>query len=325
MDFRTIVEPKKSNHAINHESLILMMGSCFAENIGEKLLELKFSADVNPFGVLFNPVSVAKSLERLNENKLYAENELFYHNDCWHSFTHHSRFSMPNKTECLELINNRLINASKVLKNANFLVLTFGTAYIFYKIEDGEPVANCHKLPAKKFNRKLLDVDSIVSVYKKLFDALKENNPKLKIILTVSPVRHLGDGVHENQISKSVLLLAVNELCKSGYAEYFPAYEIVLDDLRDYRFYKTDMAHPSDEAVNYIFEKFGKTYFSEETKKLNVEIESINNAFNHRPINDQSELHKQFCQQTINRIQLLLKRFPFLNFSIELNYFQKFV
>ncbi len=325
MDFRTIIEPAKSLHSLTHKSGILMMGSCFTENIGEKLQNLKFQIDVNPFGALFNPISVAKGLERIFDGKPFEENELFNYNDCWHSFSHHSRFSMPNKTDCLKRINERFTYTSEKIKNTDCLILTFGTAFTFYKIEDNEPVSNCHKLPAKNFNRKLLDVESIVAVYKKLFENLKKSNSNLKIILTISPVRHLSNGAHENQISKSILLLAVNELCQLGYAEYFPAYEIVLDDLRDYRFYKPDMMHPSEEAVSYIFEKFSESYFTEETKQLNSEIESILNVCNHKPFNSKSESFKKFCQQTLEKISSLHKCSPYLDFTHEIKYLKHFV
>lgn len=325
MNFRTIVEPPKSLHNLTHESGILMVGSCFTENIGEKLKGLKFKSDVNPFGVLFNPVSVAKCIERLLEGRTFEENELFFYNDCWHSFSHHSRFSMPDKTECLKHINNSLLFSSETIRQADYLIITFGTAFTFYKVDDNESVSNCYKLPAKNFNRKLLDVDSIVEAYKKLFDDLKDYNPKIKIILTVSPVRHLNNGAHENQISKSILLLAVNELCQLGYAEYFPAYEIVLDDLRDYRFHASDLAHPSSEAIDYIFEKFGNVYFSQETLKLNSEIESIRSACNHKPFNSKSESFKKFCQQTLEKISSLQQISPYLNFSLEIKYLKHFV
>ena len=325
MNFRTVVEPGKSNFQISHHSSALMMGSCFSENIGHKLAGLKFQVDLNPFGVLFNPLSIAKSLERLLAGNIFAGDELFFYNDSWHSFMHHSRFSSPDKNLCLQQINERITNSSEGIEKLDFLIITFGTVWTFFNINDGEPVSNCHKLPARNFERRLLEIPTIVETYKHLFLKLKEKNSGLKIILTVSPVRHLGDGAHENQVSKSILLLAVHELCKLQNTEYFPAYEIMLDDLRDYRFYKSDLAHPSDEAVEYIFEKFSNAYFSNETLKLNNEIESIIAASKHRPVNCNSGSFQQFKKNTLEKISLLRKPYPMLDFSEEINLFNNFV
>jgi hypothetical protein len=325
MNFRTIVEPKKSEIKISHRSQVLIMGSCFTENIGQKLQELKFNINVNPFGVLFNPLSVAKSLERLLSGKLFRENELFYNNDCWHSFLHHSKYSSPVKDLCLKQINEQFTFSSNFIRKLDVLILTFGTAWTYYNINNGEPVSNCHKLPSSNFEKKLLTVFDIVEVYKQIFSKLLEQNPGLKIILTISPVRHLGDGAHENQISKSILHLAVHELCNLGVAEYFPAYEIVMDDLRDYRFYNADMAHPSKEAIDYIFEKFANSYFALETLNLTLEIEKIITASSHRPINANSDSYKKFAQNTLDKISNLLSNFPYLDFSKEIKTFNHFV
>ncbi len=324
MNFRTIVEPKKSEIQISHRSQLLMMGSCFTENIGQKLQALKFNINVNPFGVLFNPLSVAKSLERLLSGELFTENELFYHNDSWHSFMHHSKYSSSDKDLCLKQINEQFTFSSNFIRKLDVLILTFGTAWTYYNSNNGEPVSNCHKLPSSNFEKKLLTVIDIVEVYKQIFSKLLEQNPGLKIVLTVSPVRHLGDGAHENQISKSILHLAVQELCNLGFAEYFPAYEIVMDDLRDYRFYNADMAHPSNEAIEYIFEKFSNTYFSNETVKLNAEIENIVTATKHKPINPQTESYQKFRKNTLDKISSIQNQYPVLDFSDEIKLFNKF-
>ncbi len=321
--FRTIVEPAKGNFSISHITPVMLMGSCFAENIGDELKNLKFNIDINPFGVLFNPVSICRSLERLIEVKEFKEDELFYYNENWHSFMHHSRFSFPDKNKCLQEINIRLENSFEFIRKAYFLILTFGTSWVFYNVQNDQPVSNCHKMPASNFSRRLLDVNSIVKSYESLFKSLRRLNKNLNIILTVSPARHLRDGAEENQLSKSILLLAVHELCNKGYASYFPAYEIVLDDFRDYRFYDADMVHPSRQAIEYIFEKFSNSWLNDDTKKLNNEIKDIQKAFAHRPINPNSESFKSFSKQILEKISTLEKPYPYLDFVEERKYFEK--
>jgi hypothetical protein len=310
MNFRTVVEPKIGDFAISHSTPIMLLGSCFVENIGIALQSLKFNVDLNPFGVIYNPVSISRSIQRMIDYKAFTEDELFYHNEKWNSFMHHSRFSEIDKRVCLDKINERLRSSSEFLKSADALIITFGTAWVFYLAENDTPVSNCHKLPASKFNRRLFEIDSIVEEYTSLLHKLKEFNSKIKVIFTVSPVRHMKDGAEGNQLSKSTLIVAVQKLCKAGLASYFPSYEIVMDDLRDYRFYNSDMLHPSDQAVEYIFEKFSNSYFSEETIKLNSEIAQINSALNHRPTNINSESHRKFVSQLLEKISNIEKKYP---------------
>ena len=318
--FRTVVEPAKSENKISHGSPIMMLGSCFAENIGLKLKQFKFDIDLNPFGITFNPLSIHEGLERIVSAQLFTENEIFFHNDAWHSFMHHSQFSSQNKDACLSQINERLKYSSNYIKSAQFLILTFGTAWVFYQNNGENLVNNCHKLPNSQFKRGLLNVNEIVESYAKLFSVLKKLNPELKIVLTISPVRHLANGAEDNQVSKSILRLAANELCKAGFASYFPAYEIMLDDLRDYRFYSEDMVHPSTLAVDYIFKKFSENYFSKETVTLNSDISSIANAYGHKLINSKSEKSKAFAAKTLASIALLEQRAN-LDFTVEKAYF----
>ena len=298
----------------------MMLGSCFAENIGSKLKQLKFDVDLNSFGITFNPMSIAQGLERIISSQLFSENELFFHNEVWHSFMHHSQFSASNKETCLNQINERLGISSEYIKKAKFLILTFGTAWVFYQKENDKPVNNCHKLPGSQFNRRLLNVNDIVERYTKLFSTIKKIIPHIKIILTVSPVRHLADGAEDNQISKSILRLAANELCKTSMANYFPAYEIMLDDLRDYRFYAEDMVHPSGLAIDYIFNKFAETCFSKETVKLNSDISGIINACGHKLFNPKSEQSKAFASKILQSISILEQKANF-DFTTEKAYF----
>jgi hypothetical protein len=316
--FRTIVELPQQDFSINHEHKILMLGSCFTENIGSRLKELKFNVDLNPFGVIFNPISVANSLKRLITADPIIDNEVFYYNECWNSFFFHSRFSHPQKEQCLQLMNTSLQKSSDFLKRTNYLFLTFGTAWVYYNSYTNLPVANCHKLPSDDFERRLLSISEIVKTYTELIIELKNINPELKIILTISPVRHLKDGASGNQVSKSVLVVAVNEICNAGLANYFPAFEILLDDLRDYRFYDNDMVHPNELAVDYIFEKFSDNYFNSATLNLNKKIKKIIDSCRHKPINPDSKAFKSFKISNINKINELITVCPYLDFSNEM-------
>jgi hypothetical protein len=303
----------------------LFLGSCFSENIGAFLINRKFDVDLNPFGVIFNPASIKKSLEFLIEEKVLSENELFYHNEQWHSFYHHTRFSGNDKESCLTGINQRMVSATRNLKKADFLFLTFGTSVIFRSVETGEVVSNCHKLPASKFINELLTSELIVAEYNELFGKLKKINPGIKIILTISPVRHLGNGVAGNQLSKAILVVSAHELCKHPDVYYFPAYELLLDDLRDYRFYDEDMVHPSKQAVEYIINFFSSSYFDKNTLRLNEQVEKIISAYNHRPVRPQSDSYRQFCRQALEDISVIEKDNPTLDFSFEKMHFRKFL
>ncbi|MDR1698876.1 MAG: GSCFA domain-containing protein, partial [Prevotellaceae bacterium] len=242
------------------------------------------------------PLSIAAALRRLISAKPYEEKDLFFDNGQWHSASHHSSFSDNDKSLCLQKINSRLAEASENLRNARHLFITFGTAWVYEWADGGETVGNCHKLPAKNFKRRRLNIEEIVEKYNDLTAELLAFNPNLNIIFTVSPIRHWKDGAHENQLSKSTLLLAIDRL-KNENLDYFPAYEIVNDDLRDYRFYASDMIHLSDVAIDYIWERVGETFFSAKTRKLNDEITQINKAREHRPFNPESEEYQDFLRK----------------------------
>ena len=253
MELYTRILLPKARFSFSYEDLVVMMGSCFAENIGRKLEENKFSVDINPFGTLYNPASVAEGLRMLLRPEYFTPGDLFQHEGIYHSFTHHSRFSAPSEEECLGHINSRLSESSDFLRKATRLVITLGTAFVYRLKSDGRIVSNCHKLPEKMFDRQRLSTQEIVEDWKPLLLALWEQNPALKILFTVSPIRHWKDGAHENQLSKATLLLATDALQKDypGRIAYFPAYEILMDELRDYRFYADDMLHPSPLAISY--------------------------------------------------------------------------
>jgi hypothetical protein len=269
MDFFTHINISPANRKIDYKSKIISFGSCFSENIGKKLQRAYFKIDINPFGVLFNPASIAQNIEMLIENRNFDEKDLSKNGSLYFNFAFDTSFSDICPKQCLEKINMRFTEAVKNLQDADFMFITFGTSWIFELKSTGEIVANCHKLPAENFTRRRLNVDEIIFIYKKLFLNLKKFNPNLHILLTVSPIRHAKDGFHENNLSKSILLLATEKLEKEfENILYFPAYEIIIDELRDYRFYVADMLHPSESAIDYVWEKFSDAFFSLETKKI---------------------------------------------------------
>lgn len=316
MNFRTIVSVEQRWH-ISHDGRVLSLGSCFADSIGKRLCSLKYDVDVNPFGTLYNPLSISTALNYILINKKFEECDLFHYNGLWNSYSHHGSFSSPDKNECLEKINSRLGNVD--LSKIDFIFITLGTSWVYLLKDSRQVVANCHKQSAEIFERRRLSVDEITSC---LFDVLNRiwlTNPNMRVVFTVSPIRHWKDGAHENALSKSTLLLAVDELQKkSGNVEYFPAYEILMDDLRDYRFYEEDMVHPSLMALNYIFERFCESYFSLEEQQLNKEIEKVSRDLHHRPLHTPDQIYAQFCQSTLKKIDVLKKKNNTLDYTEEI-------
>jgi hypothetical protein len=247
-----------------------------------------------------------------------SEKEIFENQGLWHSFLHHSRFSKTSPDEFLANANAAMANASAFLKSSDLLLITFGTAWVYRLKESGSIVSNCHKLPDNLFFRERLSVDEIVKNYNSLLSSLNRLNPSLRVIFTVSPIRHWKDGANGNQLSKSTLLLAIEEICKcSSNCEYFPAYEILMDELRDYRFYADDMLHPSNAAVEYIWKRFSDCYFSDETKGLIKEIAKISASANHRPFNSDNERHAIFKKSLLAQIEKLSAKHPNLDFAQE--------
>lgn len=294
MKFRTETEFAAKGE-ISYRDNLMFIGSCFSENIGTYFERHLFRTDLNnPFGILFNPASIAKAVRRLLSETPYSDNDLFLHNGVWNSYDHHSDFSDTEKEKCLAKMNDKLKESSQFLKNATILFITFGTAWIYRQKVNGQIVSNCHKMPANTFLREKLSVQDIVNEYTDLFHTFPFSDKKTRVIFTVSPVRHTKDGLHENQLSKATLLLAIDELQKRfDFVEYFPSYEMLLDDLRDYRFYNEDMVHPNNTAIKYLTEKLS-SYFSEETKMLMNEAEQIASAESHRPSNPQSSEYQSF-------------------------------
>ncbi len=297
MDFRTKIDIPKSSFGISHNDKCIFVGSCFAENIGDKLAETKIPTSVNPTGILYNPLSICKSIKNALSGREYNDNDVFPSGGTWNCFDFHSRFSNPDKATCIENLNEATKTFANEIRRANVMFVTFGTAFVY---EHAESWSECIK-------------------------TLTEANPNLRIIFTVSPIRHWRDGAHQNQISKSTLHLAINELnAKFGSTFYFPAYEIVMDELRDYRFYATDMVHPSETAVQYIWERFSETFFSEQTKSAIAWISKITAAANHRPANPQSDAYKAFCNHNLAEIERIKEEIGAIDFSEEEEKFGRF-
>ena len=269
---------------------MVLMGSCFADNIGGKLQEAHFHCCVNPFGTLYNPMSVGQALKDIIAGRNYSvtDSEIFNSESIWHSWMHHSRFSADNAESLVENINGSIRKAHEHLQNSRLLIITLGSSYVYRLKEDNRIVANCHKMNEKLFDRSRLNVDDIVDEWIPLLDELHNMNPQLKVMFTVSPIRHKRDGLHANQLSKATLLLAVDRLCelRKDLCLYFPAYEIMMDELRDYRFYADDMVHPSPLAVEYIWERFSTAFFDRKTMDKATEWRKFEAAQRHRSIID---------------------------------------
>lgn len=303
---------------IGHSDHLLFTGSCFAESIGGRFRKSKFRVLINPHGILYDPFSIAGGLRDCLEGNKMNDGELFFHNGMWSSFKFHGRFSGAGKNECLDVMNASIAGAHAFLKKSSILVITFGSAFYYKHISSAAVAGNCHKLPAKEFEKQLARVEEVVETYTALIKALRSLNPALRIIFTVSPVRYIRDGVVENNRSKAVLLNAVHRLAEeNSRVYYFPAYELVIDDLRDYRFYKEDLVHPNEQAQQYVFERFSEAIWSDEAKKLNERIARITAAVSHRPLHASTASHQQFLRTQMEECVLLEKQFPFLDLEAE--------
>ncbi len=299
-EFRTVVKLDGYSPLIGVNSRVMLMGSCFAENIGEAFHRNRLPALVNPTGIVYNPFSIARSLELLINNEEILLEDLASHEERWHSFDFHGRFSDVDPDEALRKMNLSLRQGRAFLKEASYLILTLGTAYVYERRDNGKVVANCHKFPDAFFARHLLDYRQIVDQWQVLIDQVRDFNPNLNIVFTVSPVRHWKDGAHGNQVSKSVLFLAIEELGKRfDRVSYFPSYEIILDELRDYRFYDESMLHPSPQAVRYVWSRFGKALLSPEAREYIRQTTKIASAREHRLLGQPTQAYRQFLNKML--------------------------
>lgn len=323
MNFRLTFPVAPLEPSLQYTDKLLLTGSCFAEEIGARLQQNKFNVNVNPNGILFNPLSIAQSMQSYLDKKEYTEADVFMHEDLWHSWDHHSRFSGDSKEAVLAAINESQAAASQRLKEADWLVITLGSAYVYVLKENNQVVANCHKVPEQAFYKRLLTADEIIAALDNMMHRLFFQNRKVNILFTVSPVRYVRDGVVENNLSKAILLQAVHHLVnKFNRLFYFPAYELVIDDLRDYRFYKEDLVHPNELAISYVWDHFATNCISPETQKILQQVTEIIRARQHRPFNPQTPQHQQFLQAYVKKTKALIAAHPFLEMGEELGYFE---
>ena len=315
MQFSTKIPIQKCNFPIDYDSKILLLGSCFAENIGRKFEYFKFQSTTNPFGIIFNAVSLEKLIRRAVENRTFTENDIFYHNELWHCYEVHSELSHPYKEEFLNNLNLILETTKNQINSLSHCIITLGTSWVYTNIESNEIVANCHKVPQKQFVKELLSIAQIEASLQNIISEIHAVNPKCNFVFTVSPVRHIKDGFVENTLSKAHLISALNASnFQLPTSSYFPSYEIMMDELRDYRFYGEDMLHPNQTAIDYIWIKFFENYVDEKEFGLMNQVCEIQRALKHRPFNPKSESHKKFLENLNQKINTLVNKHPNFQF-----------
>lgn len=323
MELTTHIDIPKATDGIAHDHRLLALGSCFADEMGERMRADKFDVMVNPFGVLYNPASIAALLLRALSERPYTTDspELFSKGELWHSWMHHSSFSAPTREALLQKMNATMAAVGQRLREADWLIVTFGSSYVYRLQATDMLVANCHKQPDALFVRSRMAAYDIVDQWTPLLQLLRSVNPRLKVLFTVSPIRHRRDGLHENQLSKAELLLAVDGLTKHAHASflhYFPSYEILLDELRDYRFYADDLVHPSRMATDYVYERFCNTFVSPDEQAISRQCREIAAAVAHKPFNPESNAHRQFVERVLQKINQIKTAHPSLDFDAEI-------
>jgi hypothetical protein len=317
--FRTVISPAQAESRLAYGKGIMLIGSCFTEHIGNSLIRYKFDVSQNPFGIVYNPVSIAAQIRRMVDNKPYYSQDLSFRDGLWHSFEHHGRFSDPDQELCLNRINSTLEQSASLIRQASHLILTFGTARVFNLRSSGQTVANCHKFPEVDFSSRLHEPDEILEQLVPSINLLRSVNPSIRLFWSVSPVRYLKEGAHGNQLSKSILIRMVARLLET-YPEsyYFPAYEIFMDDLRDYRYYATDMVHPGEAGINYVWERFRESCIDQDSIQLMNRLEPVIKAALHRQLGQSTNASKEFYINQMEKISKLKEEFPFLNFDAEI-------
>ncbi|MDO4971220.1 MAG: GSCFA domain-containing protein [Bacteroidales bacterium] len=321
MDFRTTIHIADNMGIMHHSDQMMMLGSCFSDNIGGKLRQAMINVNVNPFGTLYNPFSIASSVDRIIDCIPERGIDLFQGSGVWNSYSFHSRYSMSDKEATLTRMNEQIEKAHKHLKSCHTLIVTLGTAVVYRMKDTNQVVANCHKVPQHNFTRQMASVDEITAVLSTMVERLHEFNPSLRILFTVSPIRHVADGLEVNSLSKASLRVAIanvnRDYCK--FTSYFPAYEIVMDDLRDYRFYASDMVHPSDVAINYIWQTFQAAYFDDASTQAIARCERVMKRLTHRPMTANREIIERFNADTKAVIANLVKEYPYIANIKEIN------
>ncbi len=315
MDFRTKINITKESKSIDYNSNVVLFGSCFIENIEKYFKYFKFQYTSNPHGIIFHPKAIEKSVSDCVNNIEYKKSDLFYHDELWLSFNHHSKFSSLSSSEILTAINSNINKTHKALNSASHVLITLGTAWV-YRFEEKEMlVSNCHKIPQKQFNKELLSIAQITESLGKIISQIKQVNSNAIILFTVSPIRHLKDGVVENTLSKAHLLSAIHQIVDKKNTFYFPSYEIMMDDLRDYRFYNNNMLHPNETAIEYIWEIFKESWVNEKSYPLMKEINSIQKSLQHKPFRKDSKKHQLFLQQLKTKIELITSKYSHIKFK----------
>lgn len=316
MKLQTSIALPPKQPSIDYASKLVLLGSCFSQNIGDKLAYFKFQQTTNPFGVIFHPVAIEKLLERAVHGAFFSEKDIFFYNEQWHCFDVHSALSRPDKQNFLDSLNTQLSVLRNSLETASHIVLTFGTAWVYKQKETASIVANCHKVPQAAFLKELLSVEQISESITNSIQYIKELNANATIIATLSPVRHLKDGFTENARSKAHLLAGIHHVVDTAALQYFPSFEIMMDELRDYRFYDEDLIHPNNTAIRIIWEKFKEVWISSETKETQKEIALIQRGLQHRPFFPESESHKVFFEGLQKKIKVITERFPHIKFTV---------
>jgi len=313
--FRTTIKPVKQIPAIDYDSKIILFGSCFTEHIGQKLSYFKFNSYCNPFGIIFNSSAINTAITQIINSKTYTKTDLIKHNETWHSFNHHSQFSTPQTEKTLAVINTSIKEAHAFIKTASHIIITLGTAWVYTYNDTQNIVANCHKIPQKYFTKSLQSIAQIKTDIDTIYTLVKKVNPKIKFLFTVSPVRHLRNGFTENMLSKAHLIATVQKHVEENKDSfYIPAYEIMMDDLRDYRFYDTDMIHPNSTAVNYIWDFFKNSWLSDKVFTTMKTIDAIQKDLQHRPFNTDTEDYKKFKKALDKKITSFSKQNPNIKF-----------
>ncbi|MEK8180468.1 GSCFA domain-containing protein [Flavobacterium buctense] len=313
MNFTTKVPVATYAYPIDYSSKLLSLGSCFAENMGDKLDYFKFQVKTNPFGIIFNPVSIDRLVDRVINQRLFTESDIFFHNDLWHCYEVHSELSHPDKDTFLEKLNAVIKTMNHQLNKSTHIIITYGTSWVYRLNSTKEIVANCHKVPQKEFTKEILSPEIIQQTIQNTIDLIRKVNPDCRFIFTISPVRHIKDGFKENQRSKAHLITAIHH---SPFAihNYFPSYEIMMDELRDYRFYNDDLLHPSQVAIDYIWIRFFEHYVDSKCFDTMQEVCNIQKGLTHRPFNPDSSAHKQFLVVLKEKIVRLQAKYPHFQF-----------
>lgn len=316
MEFTTKIPIPKSNHPIDYHSNILSLGSCFAENMGEKFQYFKFQVTTNPFGIIFNPVSIENLIARAANKQQFTDNDVFFHNELWHCFEVHSDLSSVTKEELLENLNQRIDSLHYQITHSTHCIMTYGTSWVYRHKKTNQIVANCHKVPQNQFDKVILSIVTVQESISNTMQLIQKINPNCHFMFTVSPVRHLKDGFVENQRSKAHLIAAIHTIpsVELGTHTYFPSYEIMMDELRDYRFYAQDMLHPNAVAVDYIWERFIEATIAPKVYSVMKEVETIQKGLAHKPFNPLTENHQKFHHNLQQQIKELTLRFPQFQF-----------